>query len=165
MILIPVMAFLSKVMIFFLSLPNSFDLKYILFLPSFKVCEISEPLGPKSCLESKRSYLRAEHTVLGLCVCMSVSPQLWSLRVWFEAGTETNLSLCPRAWCDACRHIEWMLSGRLRRGKHFILKLYLTDSHTCYFYVLLLIGIMYNNQNDLLQKEFRESSYLKYKLH
>lgn len=41
MILIPVMAFLSKVMIFFLSLPKSFDLKYILFLPSFKVCEIS----------------------------------------------------------------------------------------------------------------------------
>lgn len=41
MILIPVTAFLSKVTIFLLSLPKSFDLKHILFLSSFKVCEIS----------------------------------------------------------------------------------------------------------------------------
>ena len=37
MILILIMAFLSKVMIFFLSLPKSFDLKYILFLFSVKM--------------------------------------------------------------------------------------------------------------------------------
>ena len=40
MIRIPVTAFLSKVTIFLLSLPKSFDLKHILFLSSFKVCEI-----------------------------------------------------------------------------------------------------------------------------
>lgn len=40
MILIPSMAFLSKVTVFFLSLTKSFDLKHILFLLSFKVGEI-----------------------------------------------------------------------------------------------------------------------------
>lgn len=38
------------------------------------------------------------------------------------------------------------------------LKLYFVDSHICYLYVLC---IMYNNQNDVMQKEFRESSFLK----
>ena len=41
MILIPATAFLSKVTIFLLSLPKSFDLKRISLLSFFKVCEIS----------------------------------------------------------------------------------------------------------------------------
>lgn len=41
MILSPIMAFHFKVTAFFLRLPKSFDLKHIVFLLSFKVCDIS----------------------------------------------------------------------------------------------------------------------------
>lgn len=52
MILIPLMAFLSKVMVFFLSLSESFDLKYISFLFSFKGHEIS-------CCDPNAAHLEA----------------------------------------------------------------------------------------------------------
>lgn len=97
---------LSKVTIFFLSLPNSFDLKYILFLSSRKVCEISQPLGPKSSLEL--STLRWGYVF----ICRS--PHSWGLWVWFEAGTEADLCVRPRTrrgswqvcWMNAPRKIE-----------------------------------------------------------
>lgn len=142
---------------YFSCLPKSFDLKYMLFLFSFKVYGIS------SWLDQKAGCAGAEHSVLGLHVYMSVS-LLWSMSGSRQGRTGLTCLCAPgpgmvpgRAWGSI--EVEWMCPGRLRKGKHWTVTLYLTDPDNCYFYVLSLICVICLITRTSCRRNFRNQAF------
>lgn len=111
----------------------------------------------------KRAVLELSTRCWG-CIFMCQSPYHDPWVAW--GGDAPGLTcLCApgpgmvpgRAWGSI--EVEWTCPGRLRKGKHWTVTLYLTDSDNCYFYVLLLICVICIITKTSCRRNFRNQAF------